>query len=122
MVPSDFWEQNLEALPYPPGKVFLTLFGTVSACTYRQGPYAPFMVELFAASPFGRTPSLVIGPAARVATCRLPTAAQVERTEAFFVPNPPEGLADFVGITHSSTTAGPTPGMSRSPVFRQSMG
>jgi hypothetical protein len=93
ITPSDFWEQNLEALPYPPGKVFLTLFGTVSACTYRQGPYAPFMVELFAVGPFGRTPSLVIGPAARVAACRLPTAAQVERTEGILRSEPPGGIS-----------------------------
>ena len=65
------------------------------------------MVELFAAGLFSRAPSLVIGPVARVATCRLPTTAKVERAERTFVPNPPEGLADAIGLTPLSTAAGP---------------
>jgi len=92
-VPSDFWGQNPEAPPYPSAKVFLTRSGTVSACIHRQGPYAPFMVELFVVGFFGRTPSLVISPAACVATCRLPTAAQVERTEGILRSEPPGGIS-----------------------------
>jgi hypothetical protein len=102
---SDFWGQNLEAPPYPSGKVFLTRFGTVSAYAYRQGPYAPFMVELFAAGLFSRAPSIVVCPVARVAAYRLPTTAEVERAERAFVPNPLEGLSDRVGLTPLSTTA-----------------
>jgi hypothetical protein len=77
---NDFWGQNLEAPPYPSGKVFLTRFGTVSDCIYRQGLDAPFMVELFTVGCFGRTPSVVIGPVAYVTARKLPTAAKVERT------------------------------------------
>ena len=76
----DFRGQNLEAPPYPPTKVFLTRFGTVSDCVHRQGLDAPFMVELFAAGCFGRSPSVVIRPVAYVTAHKLPTAAKVERT------------------------------------------
>ena len=64
------------------------------------------MVELFAVGFFGRTPSLVIGPAAHVTMYRLPTTAKVERAEIAFVPNPPEGLVPtHWDVTHLSTTA-----------------
>lgn len=39
---------------YRSAKVFLTQFGTVLSCTYRQGLDAPFMVELFALAGFAR--------------------------------------------------------------------
>ena len=120
---SDFWEQNLEAPPYPSGKVFLTRFGTVSAYAYRQGPYAPFMVELFATGFFSPAPSIVICPVACVTARRLPTAAKVERAEYPFVPNPLEGLAHPVGFTRLSTPAGPNrPSLSRSPRFNSLYG
>ena len=90
---ADFWGQNLEAPPYPSGKGVLTRFGTVSACTYRQGPYAPFMVELFAAGLLSRAPSIIICPAACVAAYRLPTAAKVERAEGILRPEPPGGIS-----------------------------
>jgi hypothetical protein len=43
-------------------------------------PFGPFMVKLFAASRFTRSPSLVTSPAARVATSQAPHASEVERT------------------------------------------
>lgn len=64
---------------YRSTKVFLSRFGTVLSCTYRQGLFAPFMVELFAVRTFHANRRALSRPVACVAARKLPTPACVER-------------------------------------------
>jgi hypothetical protein len=66
--------------PYPPAKVFLSRFGTVSDWTHPEAVNPPFAVELFTVGCFGPSPDGVGHPVDFVAEAKLPARAYVERT------------------------------------------
>lgn len=110
----DFRGKNLEAPPYPSTKIVLTQFGIVFVQTYRQALDRPFMVELFTADLFNRSPSppeVMLDtskhhfqdPVVYVTADKLPTPAQVERPGTKPAPNPLEGLAALMRRHHFQT-------------------
>ena len=69
----DFWGSKQEAAPYPPTRLFAVRLRLLSDSL--ASAFAPFLVELFAAGRFDRTPSLFLGTVPVLADARTPHAS-----------------------------------------------
>ena len=130
----DFGGQNTEATPYPSTTAFRrpwghygpqTAFSAASPKTLTGKPFliGPFMVELFTAVGFARSPNLVKVRLRLSPAWRLPTPAHVERTcPSQAGPNPVGGFAASSAahrLRNMTASMLAHQGLSASPPFRR---